>query len=149
MASRLQNNDNDIGQQRKLNLDHVDFETQIAARDSQENEDGAHKKSNDDIYLEVVGGANKKGRIYGLGAEAGKFKRSKATSSHGVSPSGYETMINLVSTLTEENKKLKEKMKTYDEKFEYMDRFMESFPQSLTSCSVEQPPTNQHNIDDE
>lgn len=55
---------------------------------------------------------NKKGRIYGLGAEAGKFKHSKATSSHGVSPSEYETMRNLVSTLTEENKKLKGKMET-------------------------------------
>ncbi|XP_057440246.1 uncharacterized protein LOC130732151 [Lotus japonicus] len=127
----------------------VDFETQIAARDSQENEDGAHKKSNDEIYLEVVGGANKKGRIYGLGAEAVKFKRYKATSSHGVSPSEYETMRNLVSTLTEENKKLKGKMETYDEKFANLDRFLESFPQSMASRSVEQSPTNQHNIDDE
>ena len=65
---------------------------------------------------------NKKGRIYGLGPVAKKYKLGHASSSDSVSISEYEAMKSLVVGLTSTNKELEKKIKTYDEKFESMER---------------------------
>ena len=76
----------------------VEYEKRIAEREEQGDQEGAHKKSDDAIYLEVVGGVNKKGRIYGLGPVAERYKRVDASSSTSVSTSEFETLKSLVST---------------------------------------------------
>jgi len=49
-------------------------------------------QSDNFIFLDVVGGVDKKVRIYGLGAEAGKYRPSSPRSSDGISPYEYEHM---------------------------------------------------------
>ncbi|XP_057442938.1 uncharacterized protein LOC130734506 [Lotus japonicus] len=123
----------------------ADYERSVTVRDSQENVEGANKKSDDDIYLEVVGGVNTKGRIYGLGQLAEKYKRSATTVD--ISLSEHETMRHLVSKLSDENAMLKDQMKSYDEKFEFMQRFIIERTSQCPSTSAN-PPTNQQNPDD-
>ncbi|TKY65014.1 hypothetical protein E2542_SST07867 [Spatholobus suberectus] len=58
---------------------------------------------------------DKKGHIYGLGPEAGKYKSISITSLDGVSPSEYEEMRNTISNLSAENKTLKERLQTHED----------------------------------
>jgi len=72
-------------------------------------------QSDNFILLDVVGGVDKKGRIYGLGAEAGKYKPSTSRSSDGISPSEYEQMKTAISKMSAENIDFKERLKTNEE----------------------------------
>ena len=72
-------------------------------------------QSDNFIFLDVVGGVDKKGRIYGLRAEAGKYKSSSSRSSDGISPSEYEHMRSAISKMSDENMELKERLKTNEE----------------------------------
>lgn len=69
------------------------------------------QQSANNIFLEVVGGVDTKGRIYGLGPEGrkGKYKPS-AKSSIGISPSEYEQMMTEISNSTAENNRLKQQL---------------------------------------
>ena len=129
----------------------AEYEKRICERDEQEDDhEGAEKKSDDAIYMEVAGGLNKKGRVYGLGPVAGRYKCADASSSKSVSTSEYETMKSLVASLTDANKQLEQKMKTYDDKFESMETFMRAFTQNQHSPpSPPSPPMDQQNQDDE
>jgi len=67
------------------------------------------------IFLDIVGGVDKKGRIYGLGATAGKYKPSSSRSFDGISPSEYEHMRTAISKMLAENMELMERSKTNEE----------------------------------
>ncbi|KAJ1406515.1 hypothetical protein SESBI_25059 [Sesbania bispinosa] len=83
----------------------------IQFRDSQEtpeDNDSSTHQSDNNIFLNVVGGVNKKGRVYGLGSggwEIQVFYFCLIIIS--VSSSEYEQMKVLVSSLTTENKSFK------------------------------------------
>jgi hypothetical protein len=88
-----------------------EFEKRIIERDSQEEalgDDVSTHESDNIIFLDVVGGVNKKGRIYGLGPEAGKYKPSRSSRSDGILQSEFEQM-------RAENASLKEKLKAHEE----------------------------------
>jgi len=72
-------------------------------------------QSNNIIFLDVVGGVDKKGHIYGFGPEAGKYKPSSSRSFDGISPSEYEHMRTVISKMSAENMTLKEQLKTHEE----------------------------------
>lgn len=124
-------------------------------------------QSDNSIFLDVVGGVDKKGRIFGLGPEAGKYKPSASTTSYdGVSPSEYQQMRTLVTNLSDENKSLKEQLQSHEELIrasqeesrlvrEQLLQFMESFSLSHPSSLAprpnppQPPPTNQDNQQDD
>ncbi|KAJ1442171.1 hypothetical protein SESBI_00986 [Sesbania bispinosa] len=115
-----------------------------------------------------------KGRVYGLGPEAGKYKSSTIASSSGsVSPYEYDQMRALVSSLTAVNKSLQDQLQTHEERLcsneqlirssqeesrllrDHLFQFMESFslghPSSQHPCPDQnQPPsTDQQNEEDD
>jgi hypothetical protein len=65
--------------------------------------------------LDVVGGVDEKGRIYGLGPEAEKNKPSRSSTYDGISSSEYQHMRTIISDLSAENTTLNEKLKTHEE----------------------------------
>ncbi|KAL2346969.1 hypothetical protein Fmac_000969 [Flemingia macrophylla] len=93
---------------------------------------------------------SKKGRIFGLGSEAGKYKPSSSGSYDGISNSEYEQMKNLISNLSEENKTLKEQLQSHSELIrasqeesrlvrEQAEQFMETFSLGLASQPLHPP----------
>ncbi|WJX95097.1 hypothetical protein P8452_76456 [Trifolium repens] len=60
------------------------YEEKIVERDSQEplGDDASIHQADDIIFLDVVGGVDKKGPIYGLGPEAEKYKPSRSSTYH-------------------------------------------------------------------
>ncbi|XP_020227319.1 uncharacterized protein LOC109808653 isoform X2 [Cajanus cajan] len=111
-------------------------------------------QSETSIFYDVVGGVNDKGRIFGLGSEAGKYKPSSSTFLEGISTPEYQQMKNLVSNLSEENKSLKEQLQSHADLIrasqeesrlvrEQLKQFMEMFSQS--SRPPQPPPT--HDVD--
>ncbi|KAL2326330.1 hypothetical protein Fmac_025388 [Flemingia macrophylla] len=135
-----------------------EYERRLSERESQQSSgDGvSSEQSENNIFYDVVGGVNKKGRIFGLGSEAGKYKPSSSRSSNGISNSEYEQMRNLVSNLSQENKTLKEQLQTHSELIrasqeesrmvrEQLRQFMETFSLGLASQSsrpLQPPPTD-------
>ncbi|KAJ1405244.1 putative transposase, Ptta/En/Spm, plant [Sesbania bispinosa] len=61
------------------------YQSQIAKSQSQSGE-GSNQQYANNIYLEIVGGINKKGRIFGLGSQATTLKNS--STSHSISTDG-------------------------------------------------------------
>ncbi|KAJ1404631.1 putative transposase, Ptta/En/Spm, plant [Sesbania bispinosa] len=61
------------------------YQSQIAESQSHSRE-GSSQQSANSIYLEIVGGINKKGRIFGLGSQATTLKNS--STSHSISTDG-------------------------------------------------------------
>ena len=113
-------------------------------------------QSENSIFYDVVGGVNKKGRIFGLGSEAGKIKPSSSRVSDGISNSEYEQMKIFVSNLSEENKTLKEQLQSHSELIrasqeesrlvrEQLRQFMETF--SLEVASRPPQPAATHDSD--
>ncbi|XP_045791816.1 uncharacterized protein LOC123886553 [Trifolium pratense] len=94
-----------------------EYEKRIVERDSQEplGDDVSIQQADDIIFLDVVGGVDKKGRIYGLGPEAERYKRSRSSTYDGISSSEYQHMRTIISDLSAENMTLKEKLKTHEE----------------------------------
>ncbi|KAL2333580.1 hypothetical protein Fmac_014793 [Flemingia macrophylla] len=95
-----------------------EYQRRLSEREShQSSGDGASSsvQYENSIFYDVVRGVNKKGRIFGLGSEAGKYKASSSGSYDGISNSEYEHMKNLVSNLSEENKTLKEQLQSHSE----------------------------------
>ncbi|CAK8531106.1 unnamed protein product [Lathyrus sativus] len=68
-----------------------EYEKRILERDSQEahGDDVSSHQSDNNIFLDVVGGVDKKGRIYGLGPEAAKYKSFRSSTFDGISSSEY------------------------------------------------------------
>ncbi|RZC28906.1 hypothetical protein D0Y65_000755 [Glycine soja] len=64
-------------------------------------------KSNDNVFYDV-GGMDRKGRVFGLGSEIGKYKPSSSILFDGFSSHVYEKMKSQLSNLTKENKNMKE-----------------------------------------
>ena len=96
----------------------AEYERRIAERDLQQpsSDDVSNRPSNNSIFLDVVGGVTKKGRIYGLGPEGMKYKPSTCgTSSDGISQSEYEQMRTLIANLTAENKNLNDRFRVTEE----------------------------------
>ncbi|XP_058744612.1 uncharacterized protein LOC131634279 [Vicia villosa] len=135
-----------------------EYEKRIIERDSQEapGDDVSSHQSDNIIFLDVVGGVDKKGRIYGLGPEAAKYKSSGSSISDGISLTEYEHMKTVISDLSVENNTLKEKLKTHEDLIrasqedsrllrEQLFRFMESFSgghQPHRSAQNPSPPTS-------
>jgi hypothetical protein len=69
-------------------------------------------QSDNIIFLNVVGGVDKKGHIYGLGLEAGKYKPSSSRSFDIISPSEYEYMGTVIFKMSTENMAFMEQLKT-------------------------------------
>ncbi|KAL2347974.1 hypothetical protein Fmac_001974 [Flemingia macrophylla] len=90
-------------------------ERRLSKRKSQQSSgDGASSvQFQNNIFYDVVGGVNKKGRIFGLDSEAGKYKPSSSRLFDGISNYEYEKMRNLVSNLSQENKTLKEQLQSH------------------------------------
>ena len=83
-----------------------EFRRRVSERDSQSPKDvDAGYQSDNSIYLDVVGGVTKKGRIYGLGSEAASLAPSTSTASEGCSPSEMDFMRSLVADLTSQIQK--------------------------------------------
>jgi hypothetical protein len=106
-----------------------EFEKRIIERDSHEEalgDDVSRHESDNIIFLDVVGGVNKKGRIYGLGPEAGKYKPFRSSISDGILHSEFEQM-------RAENTSLKEKLKAHEKLIrasrEQMTKLMEMISQ--------------------
>ncbi|WJX29777.1 hypothetical protein P8452_18382 [Trifolium repens] len=131
-----------------------EYEKRIVERDTQEplgDDASIHQADDDDIFLDVVGGVDKKGRVYGLGTEAGKYKPSRSSTYGGISPSEYQHMRTIISDLSAENTTLKEKLKTHEELIhqsqedsrllrEQLYQFMAKFSLSLPTRSDPPPP---------
>ncbi|RDY12934.1 hypothetical protein CR513_02215, partial [Mucuna pruriens] len=67
-------------------------------------DDVSSHQFNNDMFYDVVGGMNKKGRILGQDSEARKYKLVfSITSSDGISLFEYDQMNSKISNLTEEN----------------------------------------------
>ncbi|XP_029128162.1 uncharacterized protein LOC109803761 [Cajanus cajan] len=130
-----------------------EYERRLSERESQQlsgDHAASSVQSENSIFYDVVGGVNDKGRIFGLGSEAGKYKPS-STFLDGISNPEYEQMKNLVSNLSEENKTLKEQLKSHADLIrasqeesrlvrEQLKQFMEMFSQS--SRPPQPPPTH-------
>ena len=71
-------------------------------------------QSDNFIFLDVVGGVGKKGRIYGLG-DRGRKISSSSRSSDGISPYEYEHMRTAISKMSAENMERKERLKTNEQ----------------------------------
>ncbi|KAL2342606.1 hypothetical protein Fmac_003891 [Flemingia macrophylla] len=140
-----------------------EYQRRLSEREShQSSGDGASSsvQSENSIFYDVVGGLNKKGRIFGLGSEAGKYKASSSGSYDGISNSEYEQMKNLVSNLSEENRTLKEQLQSHSEMIrasqeesrlvrEQLRQFMETFSPRLASQHLHPPqPSPTHDQDD-
>ncbi|KAK2441843.1 hypothetical protein QL285_013089 [Trifolium repens] len=95
----------------------TDYEKRILDRDTQETprDDVSSHQSDNNIFLDVVGGVDKKGRVFGLGPEAGKYKPFVSSTSNGISQSEYEHMRAVISNLSAENMTLKDKLKTHED----------------------------------
>ncbi|XP_020209038.1 uncharacterized protein LOC109793973 [Cajanus cajan] len=131
-----------------------EYERRLSERQSQQlsgHHVASSVQSENSIFYDVVGGVNNKGRIFGLGSEAGKYKPSSSTFLYGFSTPEYEQMKNLVSNLSEENKTLKEQLQSHaylilasqEESWlvrEQLKQFMEMFSQS--SRPPQPPPTH-------
>jgi hypothetical protein len=108
----------------------------IIERDSHEEtlgDDVSSLENDNIIFLNVVGGVNKKCRIYCPGPKAGKCKRYKSFKSDGILQSEFEQM-------RAENASLKEQLKAHEELIralqedsrllkEQMTKFMEKISQ--------------------
>ncbi|CAK8534903.1 unnamed protein product [Lathyrus sativus] len=94
-----------------------EYDKRILERDSQEapGDDVSSHQSDNNIFLDVVGGVDKKGRIYGLGPEAAKYKSYRSSTFDGISSSEYEQMRTVIFDLSAENNTLKEKLKTHED----------------------------------
>ncbi|KAL2318603.1 hypothetical protein Fmac_032479 [Flemingia macrophylla] len=140
-----------------------EYQRRLSEREShQSSGDGASSsvQSENSIFYDVVGGLNKKGRIFGLGSKAGKYKASSSGSYDGISNSEYEQMKNLVSNLSEENRTLKEQLQSHSEMIrasqeesrlvrEQLRQFMETFSPGLASQHLHPPqPSPTHDQDD-
>lgn len=85
--------------------------TQIAERHLENGEEGNSQEStqisDNNIFLEVVGGINKKGRIFGVGSQAATFKASTkdSTSTYSTSSEEVHTLKDKVEALTTELQK--------------------------------------------
>ncbi|XP_058767311.1 uncharacterized protein LOC131640986 [Vicia villosa] len=132
-----------------------EYEKRIIERDSQEapGDDVSSHQSDNLIFLDVVGGVDKKGRIYGLGPEAAKYKPSKSFTSDCISSSEYEQMRTVISDLSVENKTLKDKLKTREDLIrasqedsrllrEQLFRFMETFSAGHLPPRPDQTPSS-------
>ncbi|XP_061352531.1 uncharacterized protein LOC133297410 [Gastrolobium bilobum] len=64
--------------------------------------DASTGQSDNELFLQTVGGMSKKGRIFGLDSEASKYKASQksASSCQGVSANEYNRMRDLVTTIS-------------------------------------------------
>ncbi|RHN80506.1 hypothetical protein MtrunA17_Chr1g0189031 [Medicago truncatula] len=90
---------------------HDKFEKMIIERDSHEEalgDDVSSHENDNNIFLDVVGGVNKKGHIYDLGSEAGKCKSYRSSRSDDILQSEFEQTRG-------ENASLKEQLKTCEE----------------------------------
>ncbi|KAG5088185.1 hypothetical protein JHK86_000797 [Glycine max] len=111
-------------------------------------------KSNDNVFYDV-GGMDRKGRVFGLGSEIGKYKPSSSILFDGFSSHEYEKMKSQLSNLTKENKNMKEVFLASQEESclfrEQMTRFMESFSLGQTFQPVQcdpQPPIGDRQDDE-
>ncbi|KAJ1381978.1 hypothetical protein SESBI_44633 [Sesbania bispinosa] len=110
------------------------YQSQIVERQSQ-NGEGSSQQFANSIYLEIVGGINKKGRIFGLGSQATTLKNSSTSHSictDGASSGEVAAMKAKIDALTVElqqknleqekmnleQEKLKQKMDQWEKKFE-------------------------------
>lgn len=108
------------------------YETQLSERQSHSGEGSSQQstqQSDNNIYLEVVGGINKKGRILGLGSQAATIKAaSKASpsiSTDSVSSEEVAAMQAKIQELTAElqqknleQEMIKQKMEQWERRFE-------------------------------
>ena len=88
-------------------------------------------QSDNFIFLDVVGGVDKKGRIYGLGSEAGKYKPSSCRSSDGKElKERLKTNEELICASQEESRLAREQSQEDSRLLrEQFQKFMESFTQ--------------------
>ena len=88
-----------------------EFKKRIVERDSHEEalgDDVSNHESDNIIFLDVVGGENKKGCIFGLGLKAEKYKSSRYSRSDDILQSRFEQK-------RAENASLKKQLKAHEE----------------------------------
>lgn len=109
-----------------------EYASRILERDSQEALGGdgvSSEQSDNNIFLEVVGGVDKKKRIFGLGPE-GQNQFPSSTQSARISVSEYMQMKTECMQIKAENQILKEQMSGLHANQEKLLKFMEAFSQS-------------------
>lgn len=96
------------------------------------------KKSDDNIFLEVVGGINKKGRIFGLGSQAATVRASMKDSIPTDAASSEEVAMlkDKVQALTTELQQLQQKNLEQESIKEKVDRYERMFERLMVDKNL-------------
>ncbi|KAK2369900.1 hypothetical protein QL285_082998 [Trifolium repens] len=114
------------------------YQTKLFERDSQRDE-GSSQQSDDSIYMEVVGGINKKGLIFGLGSQAAAIKESlkflPSISTDVVRPDKVAAMEAKIEALTIELEQKNLEQETLKQKMEHWERIFGRFVSNINQNS--------------
>ncbi|XP_045789490.1 uncharacterized protein LOC123884438 [Trifolium pratense] len=114
------------------------YQTKLFERNSQIGE-GSNQQSDDSIYMEVVGGINKKGHIFGLGSQAATIKESlkfsPSISTDVVQSDKVAAMEAKIEALTVELEQKNLEQETLKQKMEHWDQIFGRFVPSINQNS--------------
>ncbi|CAJ2679143.1 unnamed protein product [Trifolium pratense] len=114
------------------------YQTKLFERNSQIGE-GSNQQSDDSIYMEVVGGINKKGHIFGLGSQAATIKESlkfsPSISTDVVQSDKVVAMEAKIEALTVELEQKNLEQETLKQKIEHWEQIFGRFVPSINQNS--------------
>ena len=113
-----------------------EYEKRIAEREPESGEGSNSQQSDNNIFLDVVGGPNKKGRIYGLGSQAVSIVASSSKSSfvpvEGVTPEEVTTMKATIQALKDQIQQKDQKWQELQDELQQKDqKWQESLQDQL------------------
>ncbi|KAL2903256.1 hypothetical protein RDABS01_001966 [Bienertia sinuspersici] len=99
-------------------------------------------KTNEEVYFEVVGGFDAKGRIYGIGSAAESYfeKPNSIKTTTKASSQHVMNLENQVTQLTSTNKQQQELLDSTVEQMKLLQKQFEILSQQVTGCSPPPPP---------
>ncbi|XP_058772808.1 uncharacterized protein LOC131646885 [Vicia villosa] len=120
------------------------YQTQMFEKNSQSGEGSSEQstqQSDNNIYMEVVGGINKKGRIFGLGSQAATIKESLKSSfiPSDVSSDKVASMEAKIEALTAELEQKNLEQEMLRQKMEHWERMFERFMPNINQNSPLEP----------
>ncbi|KAL2920795.1 E3 ubiquitin-protein ligase listerin [Bienertia sinuspersici] len=100
-------------------------------------------KTNEEVYFEVVGGFDAKGRIYGIGSAAESYfeKPNSIKTTTKASSQHVMNLENQVTQLTSTNKQQQELLDSTVEQMKLLQKQFEILSQQVTACSPPPTPT--------
>ncbi|KAL2934982.1 Thrombospondin-3 [Bienertia sinuspersici] len=98
-------------------------------------------KTNEEVYFEVVGGFDAKGRIYGIGSTAESYfeKPNSIKTTTKASSQHVMNLENQVTQLTSTNKQQQELLDSTVEQMKLLQKQFEILSQQVTGCSPPHP----------